>query len=359
MKAFRMQWLTVVLFIASFISVHAMASAQYKGINLSGAEYAGCAKAGARYGYDYIYPSNADLDAFLALGVNTFRLPFCWERLQPALMGSLDAAELSRIDAVVKHITDANANIVLDLHNYARYGSTVLAASGTVTKTQLANVWQQIATHYRSNNKVIFGLMNEPHDITSELWLDAANAAISSIRSTGATNLVLVPGVAWTGAHSWTSTSYGTSNAVSMVKITDSAHNFAYEVHQYFDSDSSGTSSTCVDVNIGVTRIAAFSAWARTNHVKGFLGEFGGGRNDVCYSAVSNLLEAITNDPDVWAGWTYWSAGAWQPNYMFNIPTKITSGQKTQLDVLVQFFDCKSDACRPMPPTFKSVTPSS
>lgn len=358
MKTLRELGLVLSMLIFSVISVHATASVQYKGVNLSGAEYAGCAKTGVRYGYDYIYANTADVDAFLALGMNTFRLPFCWERLQSALMGSLDAAELSRIDALVKHITGAGAYVVLDLHNYARYRDTVLTASGTVTAEKLANVWQQLATHYRDNNKVIFGLMNEPHDITSEFWLGAVNTTIAGIRGTGAKNLILVPGVAWTGAHSWTSTSYGTPNSVSMLKLVDSENNFAYEVHQYLDSDSSGTSSSCVDASIGANRITAFSNWARANHVRGFLGEFSGGRNDTCYSAIANLLTAITNDPAVWAGWTYWSAGAWQSNYMFNIPTLITTGQKTQLNVLQPFLNCSSAGCLPRPPIIRSIVPA-
>jgi endoglucanase len=87
---------------------------------------------------------------------------------------------------------------------------------------------------------VIFGLMNEPHSMATELWLNNANAAIAAIRSTGAENLVLVPGNAWTGAHSWNSNWYGTPNSTVMLNITDSLNNYAYEVHQYLDSNSSG-----------------------------------------------------------------------------------------------------------------------
>ncbi len=49
------------------------------------------------------------------------------------------------------------------------------------------------------NPKVIFGLMNEPHDLPTENWLTAANVAIAAIRATGATNLITVPGNAFTG----------------------------------------------------------------------------------------------------------------------------------------------------------------
>ena len=339
---------------ASVISVQAIADVQFKGTNLSGGEYAGCEKVGARYGYDYIYSSTADIDAFIALGVNTFRLPFCWERIQPTLQTPLDATELARIDELVAHITSSGAYVVLDLHNYAAYRNISLAAAG-FSKEALADIWRRLGTKYRGNDHVIFGLMNEPHGLTSELWLTAANAAMAGIRGSGAKNLVLVPGVAWTGAYSWTSSSYGTPNAVTMLGVQDASNNYAYEVHQYLDSNSSGTAATCVDGNIGVSRIAAFTTWARANHVKGFLGEFAGGRNDTCYTAVANMLDNIKANADVWIGWTYWSNGPWQSNYMFNIPTQIVGGQKTQLDVLRPFFSCATASCLPAPPTIKGV----
>jgi endoglucanase len=67
------------------------------------------------------------------------------------------------------------------------------------------------------------------------------------------------------------------------------------------------------------------------------------------------MLDNIANNSDVWIGWTYWSSGAWQSNYMFNIPTQISAAQKTQLDVLRPFLTCTSATCRPTPPTLKAV----
>lgn len=68
-----------------------------------------------------------------------------------------------------------------------------------------------------------------------------------AIRATGATNVVFVPGVAWTGAHSWNATFYGTPNAVVMATVRDPGNNYVFEVHQYLDSDSSGTNANCVE----------------------------------------------------------------------------------------------------------------
>lgn len=51
------------------------------------------------------------------------------------------------------------------------------------------------------------------------------------------------------------------------------------EMHQYLDSDGSGTSGTCVSSTIGAERLAAATAWLKQNNFKGFLGEIGGGSN--------------------------------------------------------------------------------
>lgn len=108
-----------------------------------------------------------------------------------------------------------------------------------------------------------------------------------AIRSAGATNKILVPGNAYTGAHSWTANYYGTANSAEMIKITDPGNNFAFEVHQYLNSDSSGATEDCVSTTVGVERLTSFTNWLKSNNKKAFLGEFAGGNNQVCRTAVT------------------------------------------------------------------------
>jgi endoglucanase len=184
-----------------------------------------------------------------------------------------------------------------------------------------------------SNPLVVFGLMNEPHDISVTAWLDAANAAIAAIRSAGATNFILVPGTNWTGAATWT-----TSNAL-MINVVDSANNCAYEVHQYLDSDSSGTHTTCVSATIGSERIMSFMTWLASNNKKGFLGEFGAGatadtqaQDQTCATALDSMLSLIESRPDLWLGWSYWAGGPWWKNgTSFSIADSATPWQLTLL----------------------------
>jgi len=233
------------------------APSAWKGLNLSSAEWG--ATVPGTFGKDYTYPTHAEIDRYGGLGMTVFRIPFRWERLQTSLNGDLDATELARLDDIVAYTTGKNARAIVDPHNYARYNN-VLIGTAPVTSANLADLWGKLAAHYASNPLVVFGLMNEPHDISVTAWLDAANAAIAAIRAAGATNLVLVPGTNWTGAATWTA-----SNGL-MINVVDSGNNYAYEVHQYLDSDSSGSHTTCVSATIGTERIMPFATWLASNN---------------------------------------------------------------------------------------------
>ncbi|HEX8537430.1 MAG TPA: glycoside hydrolase family 5 protein, partial [Cystobacter sp.] len=211
----------------------------YRGINLSSAEF-GSAIPGT-HGKDYVYPDPAyanytTADYYITKGMTTFRLPFRWERLQRTRNAAFDAAELSRLKTTVNRLTDKGATVILDPHNYARYNGALIGSG--IPNADFADFWTRLANEFKGNTKVVFGLMNEPHGMPTEQWLAAANAAIQAIRNTGATQLILVPGNAWTGAHSWASNWYGTPNATVMLQVKDPRNNYAFEVHQYLDSDS-------------------------------------------------------------------------------------------------------------------------
>jgi endoglucanase len=99
----------------------------YTGVNLAGADFAPDQLPGT-YRTHYIYPTHAEIDYFTGKGMNVFRLPFLWERLQHTQFGDFDAVELARIDDFVNYATGKGASVVLDPHNYARYYGTESSA---------------------------------------------------------------------------------------------------------------------------------------------------------------------------------------------------------------------------------------
>jgi endoglucanase len=309
--------LTFLAVLILFYIQKATADVEYFGVNLAGADF-GEGNLPGVYGTHYTYPTIAEVDYFVGKGMNVFRLPFRWERLQNSAFETLNATELTRMDNFVNYATAQGASVVLDPHNYSRYYGEIIGSTN-LDVSAFEDFWAKLAAHYKNNARVIFGLMNEPNSMSSELWRDNANAAIQAIRRAGAHNLILVPGNGWTGAHSWTQNWYGTPNATLMLTIVDSLNNYAFDVHQYLDSNSSGTSPTCVSATIGSTRLQSFTNWARTNGKRGFLGEFAASDNATCNTAIDNMLAYMLDNSDVWLGWTWWAAGPWWGNYMFSL----------------------------------------
>lgn len=306
--------------IVAGLGTSAAAAVEWTGVNLAGAEF----------DHGTFWPIAAEVNYFRSAGMNIIRVPFRWERLQPALSGPLDPTQLASLQRVVADARSAGAYVILDPHNYARYNGNVIG-SGAVPRAAFTDFWNRLASVFRDQPHVIFGLMNEPNSMPTEDWLLAANAGIAGIRNAGAQQWILVPGNAWTGAHSWLQNWYGTPNGSVMGGVVDPLNHYAYELHQYFDGDYSGQSSWCNAGN-GAAQLSAVTQWLRERGKRGFLGEFAGGANDDCRTAVTNALGYLANNADVWLGWSWWAAGPEWGEYIFTLePTNNFTVDRPQM----------------------------
>jgi endoglucanase len=190
-------------------------------------------------------------------------------------------------------------------HNYGRfYGNIMTDTAGFQTW------WKNVAALYKDNQKVIFDTNNEYHDMDQQLVFDLNQAAINGIRAAGATSQYITPeGNSWTGAWTWVSS----GNAASLVSLKDPADStgskLIYQMHQYLDTDGSGTSANCVSSTIFQERLVAATNWLKQNNKKGLIGEFAGGANSQCIQALIGGLKYLKANKDVWTGHTWWSAG--------------------------------------------------
>lgn len=288
---------------------------RHAGVNLAGGEF-NSGKRPGKYGKDYVYPDAKTAAPFRVMGMNTVRLPIRWERVQREPFGPLSKVEMDRIDKTIDHLGGFGM-VVLDVHNYATYAGKRLdrvERGGAM----LADLWRRLAEHYRGSRKVAFGMMNEPNGIGAREWRAIADQSMKAIRATGARNLVLVPGTRWSGAHSWRAGGPG-SNANAFAGFRDPGRNFAFDLHQYLDADSSGTKWECVDPGAAARRLAAATTWLRENRYRGFLGEFGAAANPDCLAALDSLLDTVDRNSDVWIGWTYWAGGPWWGKYPMSV----------------------------------------
>jgi endoglucanase len=339
-------WLMFFGFAGGFSS---FADIQYAGVNLSGAEF-GMQNLPGTFNSDYSYPTTAEVDYYKSKGMNFIRLPFRWERLQHTNSAPLDPTELGRMNSFVSYATSHGMYVLLDPHNFMRYypsprsayetatvGLVGDYAGSTVSNLDFANFWSQVADIYKTNDHVFFGLNNEPDAMPEAGLVISENLAIAAIRATGATNMIFVPGNRFTGAWTWeTSDGNGAANSIAMSGIVDPGSNYVIEVHQYLDSDGSGTQTSIVSTDIGQQRLVAFTTWARLNHVKGFLGEFAVPGNTFASGggglALTNMLNYIQANSTHWLGWAYWGGGPrWGSHPLFPIdPSNI--GQPNQMD---------------------------
>ncbi|KAK1223102.1 hypothetical protein PQX77_014030 [Marasmius sp. AFHP31] len=218
-------------------------------------------------------------------------------------------------DAINYITVEKGAYTILDPHNYMRYndpssqpfsGSVIGNTSDPTAATteQFGEFWAELAGRFVDNPKVIFGINNEPHDMPTSLVLANNQAAIDGIRSTGAEQLILAPGNAFTGGHSWTEGSDPSSALIH--EFVDPLNNTGIDVHEYLDVDFSGTHDECVQP--GPENLEGVTAWLQEHNLKAVLSEFGGGNNDNCRQMVDELLSYLDAN-DVWIGWAAWAAG--------------------------------------------------
>ncbi|KAF5324355.1 hypothetical protein D9619_011336 [Psilocybe cf. subviscida] len=302
----------------------------YAGINESGGEFGVWSPGNkgfglpGRFGQDYAFINKSTVDIFVDREkINFFRVAFLLERMTPLTYGlgaRFNETYFAEYEDAINYITNKKgAYALLDPHNYMRYndpsqqpfsGSVIGNSSDptAATTAQFGAFWYELAHRFRNNPKVLFGIMNEPHDMPSDLLLRNNQAAINAIRLAGARQLIVAPGNSWTGGHSWTQPS-GNNDAASsefMNKLVDPLHNTAIDIHEYLDVDYSGGHDECTQP--GPSNLAAVTAWLKQNKLKGIVSEFGGGNNANCFQMVSELLAYLAAN-DVYIGWSIWAAG--------------------------------------------------
>ncbi|TGO20974.1 hypothetical protein BPAE_0251g00070 [Botrytis paeoniae] len=303
-------------------------------------QWIGASESGAEFGQtnlpgvvdkDYTFPNTTAIQILIDGGMNIFRVPFLLERMaQSSITASLDATYLASYKEVIDYITAAGASAVMEAHNYGRYDSAIITST-----SDFGAFWGKLATEFADNSKVIFDCNNEFHDEpTDTIYAELNQACVTAIRGAGATSqYIFVEGTSYTGAWTWVSS----GNSVSMLNITDPEDKLVYEFHQYLDSDGSGTSATCVSSTIGAERIADATAWLKTNNLKGVIGEFAGGVNADCESAISGMLDALAADNEYWLGALWWGAGPWWGDYIYAFEPPTGAAYAQYFDTLVSY----------------------
>mmetsp|Transcript_31657 Transcript_31657/g.104906 ORF Transcript_31657/g.104906 Transcript_31657/m.104906 type:complete len:634 (+) Transcript_31657:79-1980(+) len=292
----------------------------------------------------WIQPSKKALKYFRDQGSNCFRLPITWERLQSTL-GDDFVDLIEGVDDTVNYITnELNAYVIIDPHN----NDQGLQYNGQdVNLQQFVNLWKGITKQWGSNSKAIFGLYNEPRygyadgkngyfdpdSLDSDgqqikTWFNWMQAAIDAVRNLGADNLILVPGLHWTGSRDWSGADwwgesiggYPKGGNTRLAGLTDPKQRIAYDVHQYMDKKFTGEAVGCGghaqsewggaggDWGLGLT-----IDWAKRFKKKLIMTEIGSwpandGSNSECKRLMGDFLKRM-DDSGVFIGYQVWQFG--------------------------------------------------
>ncbi|KAI0123280.1 endoglucanase 1 [Xylariales sp. AK1849] len=272
------------------------------------------------FGVDYSFINESAIDVYVDQNnVNLFRIAFLLERMAPPATGlgtTFNETHFDYYKQAVDYVTvTKGAYAILDPHNYMRYndpssqpysGSVIGNTSDVTAATtaQFGEFWGELASRFANNTKVIFGLMNEPHDMPTSLVLTNNQAAIDGIRAAGASNLIIMPGNSWTGGHAWTQ---GTDPSSALLQtFNDPLNNTAIDIHEYLDTDYSGGHLECV--SDPATNLDPLTAWLKEYNLKAFITEFGGSNATSCLTMLPDMINYMA-DNEEYIGWTAWAAG--------------------------------------------------
>lgn len=236
------------------------------------------------------------------------------------LGATLDATNLGKYDQLVQACLATGAYCMIDIHNFARWNGGIIGQGGP-TDDQFVSLWTQLATKYATTAKVVFELMNEPHDLDITLWAATCQKAVTAIRNAGAAaQTILLPGTNFDSA----ATLVSSGSAAALVNITNpdgSTRDLLLDVHKYLDVDNSGTHAECVTNNTDSFQIVA--DFLRSSGRQALVSETGASGDATCLADFCAQNAFLNANADVFVGLVAWAAGSFGSGYLLSLtPTK-------------------------------------
>ncbi|KFA46927.1 hypothetical protein S40293_03590 [Stachybotrys chartarum IBT 40293] len=252
-----------------------------------------------------------------AYDMNMFRLSSTWQYLlNDNLGGRLDEDNFGIFDELMQACLDTGAYCIIDVHNFARYDGGVIAQGGP-TDAVFTSLLTQLARFYADNDKVAFGIMNEPHGLEVARWAQTCQAAVTAIREAGATDhLILLPGTNFTNVETFMIT--GSADALHEITNPDGSRDGLYfDLHKYLDENNSGTHEECTTDNVEAFRNMA--EWLREHDRKAIISESGASMDPTCFEMFCAQNTFIARNTDVFEGFIGWGAGAFAEDYIMSL----------------------------------------
>ncbi|KAH6654075.1 glycoside hydrolase superfamily [Truncatella angustata] len=313
----------------------ALAKVQYLGVAIAGGDF-GCQIDGTcpTSSVQFANDASDQMKHFVSDGLNLMRIPTSWQFLvNNQLDGSLNDDNIAKYDQLIQTCLDTGAYCMIDIHNFARWNGGIIGQGGP-SDDQFVKLWTQLATKYVSSEKVVFELMNEPHDLDINIWTQTCQKVVTAIRNAGATTqMILLPGTNFDSA----ATLISSGSADSLLAITNpdgSTDGLILDIHKYLDEDNSGTHEECVTDNVGA--FAELAQFLRQNGRQGLISESGASSDASCFTNFCSQNTFINQNSDVFVGFVAWAAGSFSTSYVLSLTPSKQNGQYIDNNLMTQ-----------------------
>src|SRR5208283_2332611 len=228
------------------------------------------------------------------------------------------AAYRAVVDAVIARASASGAYVLVDLHwsDMGVWGSSL--GQHKMPDDNSALVWREISARYANNPAVLFDPYNEPHDVSWQVWRSGGTVTEDSatyhspgmqglvdvIRSTGASNVIAVGGLAF---------AYDLSGVAKGYAI--SGGNIIYSCHIYPAQPSDWDSSVGPAGRIAPILIGEFGADPTSDYAR-FIPRMIRWIEEHRYSSAAWCMHTEAT-PCLIAGWTY-DRTYWEGSYVFS-----------------------------------------
>jgi len=231
---------------------------------------------------------------------------------------------------------------MIDIHNFARYNNQIIGQGGP-SNSDFASFWGALAGKYADEERIMFGLMNEPHHLDINDWADTCQEAVNAIRKAGATSqMILLPGTNFDSAATLLET--GSVDTLMDIRNPDgSVDGLVLDVHKYLDEDNSGTHEECVTDNVDsfrelaehlrdIGRLAMVSETGASRSSSVGLLEKSNRRGSLltsyqCLEKFCAQNEFINENSDVFLGIVGWAAGSFSNGYLMSLTPEMQNGR--------------------------------
>lgn len=242
--------------------------------------------------------TQAMIKAVKAAGFKTIRIPVSWHNHITDSSYTIDSSWMARVKTIVDWAIDEGMCVIINIHHdnmsvsqlSSNYGFALSTDSSVqeTSKAFLSAVWTQIATTFADYNEaLVFEVLNEPRDISGEVWgnewwcnnsqaydciKDYEETCIAAIRAVegNESRYLMVPGYAASASDTTELGCYtmpsDTITANGTKKLILSGH--AYSPYNFAMSDSTDTTFDSEDAS----SLTSLFDYLNTNYISKGIG---------------------------------------------------------------------------------------